>query len=274
MKAGHMRLFGGASMIAAVVSIFAASAEASPVTLPDAQYYNAAAWTEPNQPQSFTGGNTSTPVNVSGSSDLYTPTTWGFTTSNDYNVPSVSATAQAGPGVPGTVSSQLTYYVSFVGTPGNVSVRTQASGGTSAEGPNIINDFGHNEAVAGFWIDEYFPANGGTGDELINVSVESNQRGGSGPGIHSFAVDQQITFIANAVYQVVMQTIATAYDGHTASAYVDPTFTAPAGYTVVTSAGIGNGAPVAATPIPAALPLFTAALAGFGLLGWRRKNAA
>ena len=32
-------------------------------------------------------------------------------------------------------------------------------------------------------------------------------------------------------------------------------------------------APVAATPIPAALPLFAAALSGIGLLGWRRNQA-
>jgi hypothetical protein len=35
-----------------------------------------------------------------------------------------------------------------------------------------------------------------------------------------------------------------------------------------------NAATVAATPIPAALPLFLAALGGLGFFGWRRKNAA
>jgi hypothetical protein len=32
--------------------------------------------------------------------------------------------------------------------------------------------------------------------------------------------------------------------------------------------------PSAATPIPAALPLFASALAGLGVLAWRRKQAA
>jgi len=34
-----------------------------------------------------------------------------------------------------------------------------------------------------------------------------------------------------------------------------------------------NTAPVAATPIPAALPLFMSALAGLGFTGWRRRQA-
>jgi hypothetical protein len=32
--------------------------------------------------------------------------------------------------------------------------------------------------------------------------------------------------------------------------------------------------PVAATPLPAALPLFASALAAIGLVGWRRKRKA
>lgn len=35
-----------------------------------------------------------------------------------------------------------------------------------------------------------------------------------------------------------------------------------------------NGDPVSAVPLPAALPLFLSALAGLGLLGWRRKRIA
>jgi len=35
-----------------------------------------------------------------------------------------------------------------------------------------------------------------------------------------------------------------------------------------------TAAPVATTPIPAALPLFMSALAGMGFFGWRRRNTA
>ena len=66
---------------------------------------------------------------------------------------------------------------------------------------------------------------------------------------------------------------AEVWDGQTATAYVDPFFTAPAGYSILTSAGIGNGL-VATTPIPAALPLFASALGGIALVGWRRKKTA
>ena len=43
--------------------------------------------------------------------------------------------------------------------------------------------------------------------------------------------------------------------------------------TVVTITAASTG-PVAATPVPAALPLLMTALAGMGFVGWRRRNAA
>jgi hypothetical protein len=51
--------------------------------------------------------------------------------------------------------------------------------------------------------------------------------------------------------------------------YTDPpgTFNATDGMTFVSSS------PAAVTPVPAALPLFAAALGGLGLLGWRRSRS-
>jgi hypothetical protein len=72
------------------------------------------------------------------------------------------------------------------------------------------------------------------------------------------------------LYEVVMYASVYAALGVQGSAFVDPNFIVPAGYSVLTSAGIGNGT-LAATPIPAALPLFASALGGLGLFGWRRK---
>lgn len=270
MHAGLMRLFGGASIIAAAVSIFATSSEAAPIsTVPDATYYNAAHLTLPNSTQQFAGGATSTPVHLVGTSPYGDSL---FSTSNNYAIPSVSATAQAAPGTEGTVSSYLTYYVSFVGAAGNISVHVNASGAADASGPNIINDFGHNEANAFVEIAEYFN-NGGTGPRVVFGLANSNGRGSPLTGLQTFSIDQSLTLAANAIYQVVMHATAQSYDGHTSTAYVDPFFTAPAGYSIVTSAGIGNGL-VATTPIPGALPLFAAALGGIGLIGWRRRRAA
>ncbi|HYD06192.1 MAG TPA: PEP-CTERM sorting domain-containing protein, partial [Reyranella sp.] len=209
---------------------------------------------------------------LAGTSPLAGGTSWSFSTSNNYTVPLVSATGHAGTSVKGSASSYLTYYVSFVGANGTVAVNVQASGGASAEGPNILNDYGHNVASAWMSIKQYYD-NGGTGPELVFAGVGSNERGFSTPGLHTFSLDQTYSFVANAVYQVMMNTNAEAYDGHTSYAYVDPLFSAPAGYSVLTSAGIGNGL-VATTPVPAALPLFLGGLGALGLVGWRRKKAA
>jgi hypothetical protein len=58
-----------------------------------------------------------------------------------------------------------------------------------------------------------------------------------------------------------------------ATAFVDPYFTVPDGYSILTSPGIGNSL-AAVTPIPAALPLFATGLGVLGLLSRRRKKAA
>ena len=270
MHAGLNRLLGGAFIIAASVAICTTDAAATPISLvPDATYYNAAHLTLPNGTQQSQGGATSTPAHLVGSSPYGDSL---FSTSNNYAIPSISATAQAAPGTEGTVSSYLTYYVSFVGAAGNISVHVNASGAVDASGPNVINGFGHNEANAFVEIAQYF-SNGGTGSRLLFGVANSNGRGSPLTGLQTFSIDQSLTLAANAVYQVVMHATAQAYDGHTSTATVDPFFTAPAGYSILTSAGIGNGS-VATTPIPAALPLFASALGGMGLLGWRRKKTA
>lgn len=270
MHAGLNRLFGGASVIAAAVLIFSANAEASSISLvPDAKYFNGASVTLPNGTALYDGGAFSTPAGVAGANSS---TSWNFSTSNNYNAPRVSATGQAGPGIKGSASSYLTYYVKFVGADGTIPVNVQASGGANAAGENILNGYGHNVAGAFVEISQYFD-NGATGPRVVFGAVGSNERGFSTPGLHTFSINQQYSFIANAVYQVMMNADAEAWDGQTATAYVDPFFTAPAGYSILTSAGIGNGL-VATTPIPAALPLFASALGGMALVGWRRKKTA
>ena len=52
--------------------------------------------------------------------------------------------------------------------------------------------------------------------------------------------------------------------------FIDPSDPNASEYSILLSPGVGN-AP-AATPLPAAFPLFATSLGGLGLLGWRRKR--
>jgi len=270
MRAVCVRLFGGVSIIAAAVSILSAAAGATPVGVPDAVYYNAVNVTLPNSLAFSNGGTGFTSASIDETVYPGTPWHWGLTTSNKYGIPSLSATAKVGAGVKGEAGSNLLYYFQVVGAPGDVGVRVQASGSAAAYGENILNGYGHNEASASFFITD----DGGNGSEIANAFADSNSRGFTPPGLQTFSYDQTLTLTVGMIYQVIMQATASAWDDQTATASVDPIFTAPTGYSILTSSGIGNGAPVAATPIPAALPLFTSALGGLGLLGWRRKMAA
>ena len=51
---------------------------------------------------------------------------------------------------------------------------------------------------------------------------------------------------------------------------IDPTYEFADLFSIVTSSNVGNSS--AATPLPAALPLFASGLGTLGLLGWRRKK--
>src|SRR5690349_21236471 len=153
MKPGLLRLFGVAAVVAAAVSIvstgFSTGAAAASIVVPGAEYYNAGRMTYPNSDTQSTGGSTSAPVVLAG---LTPYGSFNFMTVNFYNIPRITATAIAGGGSEGQVSSYLTYYVAFQGADGDIPVRVVASGAANAHGPNIIDDFGHNEASARFSI--------------------------------------------------------------------------------------------------------------------------
>ncbi|HVY98409.1 MAG TPA: hypothetical protein VHA35_02830 [Dongiaceae bacterium] len=280
MKAGILRLSGGASIIAAAVSILSAQAAAAPITFPPTEYYNGAVVTEPNETQDYDGGYVSRNSNVSG--EMFGKS-WNIGTSNNFNIPRVSAYASVDKGVKGSSSSYLTYYIEFTGPTSTVDVNVQASGATDAAGENALNSYGHNRSSAWFRIAPYIQVIGGgyAGDPVAQDSVTSNERGFTEPGLHSFSFNEVVTFTTGMIYQVMMETNAEAWgdeetgDGSRHStAYVDPYFNTPLGYGLQISAGVGNSAPVSATPLPAALPLFTSALGGLGLLGWRRRKRA
>ncbi len=269
MNARFAGLFGGAAIIAAAVAILCANAEAAPISLPPAQYYNAATVTLPNSLTFFAGGFVPTSAHLDESVYTGTPWHWGFSTSNNYAIPSLSSSAQVGPDVKGGVGSDLTYYVMFSGAAGDIQVNVQASGAASANGAS--NGYGHNVASAWFEIAPYFD-NGGTGSVIASGSAFSNDRGAINSGLQTFSFNQSVTFTANLIYQISMNTTAEAWDDQIATAFLDPIFLAPAGYSILTSPGIGNG--LAVTPIPATLPLFTSGLGALGLFGWRKRRKA
>jgi hypothetical protein len=270
MRAGFLASIGAASIVAAAISLFAGPAAAVSLAVPDAVYYNAASGELPNGTKISQGGYQSSPVDLSGDTPYGH---YSYSTSNNTSIPRVSASAFGGGGSQGSAGSNLTYYIMFAGAAGDISVHVKASGAAEASGPNILNGYGHNEASASVWANRYFD-NGGTGPDIFNGNANSNYRGSPNTGLQTFSIDQAFTFTANVVYQVMMQSYASSTEDHQSTAWVDPTFTAPSGYTIFTSSGVGNGAGVAVTPIPAALPLFVSALAGMGLLGWRRRQGA
>jgi hypothetical protein len=273
MKAGFVRIFGSASIIAAAVSICSASSEAAPIPLlPDAIYSNVASVTEPNS--LVHSQSTSSPTNgvlVYGANLNYNPPQhWIAKTGNDYQIPSLAAEVNVDDGTTGIAGSNLSYYVAFAGADGTVPVTIRANGSASLAPftplpQGAVRDRFNNDAKAFLHISEV------GGSDVVVLLAESNLDAHTGG--HLFSLDQQYMLKANTLYEVVMYADVYAAFGVIGDAFVDPSFIAPAGYTILTSAGIGNGA-VATTPIPAALPLFASALGGLGLFGWRRRKAA
>jgi hypothetical protein len=196
---------------------------------------------------------------------------WAASTNNNYNVPALHAGVQVSSRAYGSVDSRLTYFIEFVGAPGTVAVNVKASGEAGAAN---LDDYatgpgepGKNVATAILKIYREPDALA----EVLYAIADSNLY--YDPGIHSFSLDQAFDFEANTVYAVLMEAAVQAEYGRTASAFIDPYFTAPAGYDILISAGIGNApAAVFTTPIPATLPLFASGLGGLAYLGRRRRR--
>jgi hypothetical protein len=164
------------------------------------------------------------------------------------------------------VEPTLVYQIEFVGPSGNVQVGVDASGTTS-----LTQQGGNADDTADAFFDvDTLPAGPGgfpTGFAFSEIFA--------GQTFHDN--DLKFTLDADTIYYVNMEIIlsGTSYAGGNAtlSANIDPQFFAPPGYTIELSPGISNEA---ATPLPAALPLFATGLGALGLFGWRgkRKNTA
>ena len=107
----------------------------------------------------------------------------------------------------------------------------------------------------------------------MQLNVARVLREPSGGAAQSFSIDGTYQFWANEIYRVAM-TVSVGTDDGTASGFIDPFFVAPPGFTLLISPDIGNSLPPAATPLPAALPLFATGLAGFGWFARRRRKHA
>jgi hypothetical protein len=201
--------------------------------------------------------------------------------------PSLSSTAvfAAGSGAPGAGSlnqAQFTYYYEVVTPmvymgPTDVDVTVTASGSAQVSG----NASGRAQAllqIGGF-------AGGLAIDDSVSVNL-NGQTSATGTGVTStcgtgcllgtFQEDSTSLEVAvNTVYEVVLNTLVNCGSSNSqsgtqnCSATVDPTIVAPNGLTVDFSS---NLATPAATPVPAALPLFASGLGAMGLFGWRRKR--
>jgi hypothetical protein len=230
----------------------------SQVDMPAAHYTNdvgGAIVNDPNSSQHQGSALPSTGLSVSGSGQgLSGPTLFNASTSNDYSIPRVSASALANAGATASAQSIVNYFVAFSGSDGTIPVNIQAFGDVNSTG---------GRAFLQLTIQKI---------DGVNVFVEAHDITG---GSQVLSLNQTYILDANTLYRVIMDTEAFSLgSGGAASVDLDPFFVAPDGYSVLTSDGIGNASPVAATPLPAALPLFAGGIGLIGLLARRRKRKA
>jgi hypothetical protein len=161
----------------------------------------------------------------------------------------------------------LTYSFEISGPQPSVSVQVLATGNASFAPAGA----GDNDSASASLRISGGPVNG-------NPSGAISDQAFVDPSITTFS---SANFTENGTYLLATNTIYTVallasvssnpsvggFD--TLSAFVDPQFIVPIGYSLEFSDGVGNGA---TTPIPAALPLFLSGLGTMGLLGWRRKR--
>ena len=216
--------------------------------------------------------------------------TVGDVSSNQYSVatangsPKVSTSASIVTGVGGIITSSiLTYYFEIVPDQGQgaltpVTVGLNATGGVSGSttsppstydslnGANVFAEFtiAHqfNElAQADYYYICYLgdddcsqSSNSSTSNVNVQLGTTSTFSGGFD------LVDMPLALITDHPYQVILSAEMSLgdYPG-TATAFVDPMFDVPAGYTLVLSPGISAGVPEPAT--------WATMLFGFGALG-------
>lgn len=190
-----------------------------------------------------------------------------------------SGAASADPGNDGgagfVLNPILQYSLYILGPAGEVQVGVNANSSSSISGdaPGAVT-----ETVQ----QTQFFVTGPGGGVIVDQSFVEQPNGlasYSGPTTGGFSDTGTYTFYTGEEYTGLLQIqligdISGAWGGGslTETAYIDPQFFLPTGYTLLLSPGVGNGG----TPVPAppSFSLFVAGLGGLGLLGWRRKKKA
>jgi hypothetical protein len=234
----------------------------TPADIPGATYINSVTGgivNDPGSTQHQSTGLPTTGLSVSGSGvGPSGPTSFNASTSNDYSIPQVSASALANAGASSQAQSGVNYFVAFSGNDGTIPVNIQAFGDVNTTGGRAF-------------LQVTLQTLGGVNEFVQTLDI----LGGS----QLLSMNQTFMLDANVLYRAIIDTDAFSFGlngavGGAASAHLNLFFAAPDGYSVLTSEGIGNASPVAATPLPAALPLFASGLGALGLFGWRRKKKA
>ncbi len=156
----------------------------------------------------------------------------------------------------------------------NVSVSTGGGPNILLNGNFALGPFGANQPVDWSYLNVYNSyASGVSSNSACGVQPTCYYDG----SVQAYdAITQSLTTIVGDVYNVSF--LLDDNGGLTTfsrlSTNGDTTDTGGNGIDLLVYAG--NGVPVAATPLPAALPMFLSGLGGLGLFGWRRKrkNAA
>jgi hypothetical protein len=177
--------------------------------------------------------------------------------------PGLFATGTGSGELSGQANITYQYFIELTGPSGTVPLTVNTTG--SAVGGS------GSEAIVGLTntTDFSVPYLVYTSDGAVSVFDNGFTENSSG----SFNRSDVVNIAADEVYRVtlVVQVFADSSNPQE-TASVDPYFQFPVGYSLDISSGVGNS-PAAATPIPAALPLFAGGLGIVGFLAKRRKNS-
>jgi len=234
------------AMIALPVIFAAGVAQADPV-LPSAEYFN----------QVIIGNAvfkvTGNPTNgLSGST-----ATASASTQNNYSIPYISATASSpNPAVGALSESFLTYYMWISGPTSAVQILLEAEGQTTAIGSSVFPTA---------TLEIHGTIDGGNG---LSYTACSNCSGNS-----SFSINETHAFQTNSTYIIKMDASVSDSSG-SGSAWVDPFFGAPDGFTITLSNNIGNLPLTESVPEPSTWAMMILGFAGVGFLAYRRRSQA